>query len=136
MPCVPAPTRGTASICDGLWLGLRHTYLTTFQTVLAGADSERDRGACPHSAPTWRRSARRFPAIGPIRLFLSPLCLICPYKVEAGGVNAIALSGRARAIVEDMPEMAAAATASDLDPVHAIAEILKRLDGRRVNVVE
>jgi len=35
-----------------------------------------------------------------------------------------------------MSEMAAAATAPDLDPMHAIAEILKRLDGCRVNVVE
>jgi hypothetical protein len=64
------------------------------------------------------------------------LCLVRPYKVEASRVNTIALSSRSRAIVEDVTEMAAAATAADLDAMHAIAEILKRLDGRRVNIVE
>jgi hypothetical protein len=49
--------------------------------------------------------------------------------MDAGRVDAIALAGRLRTIVEDMPQMAAAATATHLDSVHAIAEILKRLDG-------
>jgi len=35
-----------------------------------------------------------------------------------------------------MAEMATAATASHLDPVHAVAEILKRLDGSGCNIVK
>src|SRR5215813_9417702 len=84
----------------------------------------------PHaSCCSLMRCARAQPA-------QSSLGLVCPHKVEAGGVNAVALAGRSRAIIEDMPEMAATATAPDLDPVHAIAKILQRLDGCRIHVVE
>jgi hypothetical protein len=68
--------------------------------------------------------------------FLAILCLVCPHKVEAGRVNTIALSGRLGAIVEDVPQMPSAATAADFDAVHAMAEILKRFDSRRVHIVE
>jgi len=71
-----------------------------------------------------------------VRLTRSPFDLVCPHKAKAGRVDAVALSGRLRAIIENMPQMAAAATAPDFGPVHAMAEILKRLDGRRVNVIE
>ena len=56
--------------------------------------------------------------------------------MEAGRVNAVALSGRSWTIVEDVPQMAATATAPYLDPVHAMTEILKRVDDRWVNIVE
>ena len=67
---------------------------------------------------------------------LQSLRLVVPDKVEAGRVNAIALPGRSWAIIEDMPQMATAATAADLDAVHAMAKILIRLDGCWVHVVE
>jgi hypothetical protein len=56
--------------------------------------------------------------------------------MQAGGVYAVALPGRSWAIVEDMAQMAAAAAAPDLDPVHAIAEILQRLNRSRFHIGE
>src|SRR5262245_26937817 len=64
------------------------------------------------------------------------LGLVGAHKVEAGRINAIALASRSWAIIEDMPQMAAAATAPDFNPVHAMAKILKRLYYCRVHVVE
>src|SRR5579863_7323214 len=53
-------------------------------------------------------------------------------ELETGRVDAVALAGRVRAVVENMPQMAPAAAAEHLDAVHAVAEVVARLDGALV----
>src|SRR6185437_11089611 len=48
---------------------------------------------------------------------------------ERGGVDAVAQAGGARAVGEDVPEVAAAARAGHLDAAHAEAAVFVLLDG-------
>src|SRR5581483_7752911 len=49
-------------------------------------------------------------------------------EVERAGIDAVPLPRLARAIREDVAEMAAAPRARDLDPVHAVTEVIVKLD--------
>ena len=51
-------------------------------------------------------------------------------QVERGRIDAIAQTGRFRAIGEHMPQVGVAASAPDLDPVHAMTEVIQAGDGR------
>src|SRR5439155_19986250 len=67
-------------------------------------------------------------------------CVIASFSnglIELGRtrVDAVALAGRGRAIVEDVPEVGTAPAAGHLDPSHSVAPVLvelDRLDGRRL----
>src|SRR5262249_19879089 len=91
----------------------------------------RQAGAWHHA---WRSTES--PMCAGSRLALLRSLLVLTHEVEAGGINAIALPGRSWAIVEDMAQMAAAAAAPYLDPMHAIAEILERLDRSGFHIVK
>src|ERR1041384_307091 len=57
-------------------------------------------------------------------------------EIHRHAVDAIAQSGRRRAVREDMAEMAAAAAAMHLGAHHAVAHVARLLDRTRLRIVE
>src|ERR1700682_3422786 len=52
--------------------------------------------------------------------------------LQRGRVDAVALAGRRWSVLEDMTEVASAAAAMHLDPLHSVARVARRGDGARV----